>query len=195
MPAAPGPFDTCAGTTLVALYPQEALTYSAAQAFCKAQLGSTATLVPGADTMVLAAAQKLVAAAGLTAAQEPVWSAAAWVGITKDTNSQWGDASGPLSSLPWCPNEPNNNDKDGPERCANLLTKCATSGQALLNDFACNKPARVLCALPSSSKCGEVLALQEAANACFVLMLVLVRLHLRLGLYLEPQTLKHNSCG
>ncbi len=156
MPAAPSPLEACAGTTLVALYPKEALAQGAAQAFCKAQLGSAATLVPGADALVLAAAQNLVAAAGLTAAQEPVWSAAAWVGITKDANSQWGDASGPLSSLPWCPNEPNNNAKDGAENCANLLTNCATSGQALLNDFACNKPARVLCALPSSSKCSKL---------------------------------------
>ena len=91
----------------------------------------------------------------LTAAQEPLWSAAAWVGITRDDAGKWGDVSGPLSGLPWCPNEPNNNLKDGAEVCANLLTGCATTGNALLNDFACTKLARVVCALPGAPECGE----------------------------------------
>ena len=91
----------------------------------------------------------------LTDAQEPLWSAAAWVGITRDASGQWGDASGPLYDLPWCPNEPDNNFKDGTEACANLLTGCANTGQALLNDFACDKVARVVCALPGALDCGE----------------------------------------
>ncbi len=160
-PSAPGAVSTkqCASGTLVALYPQEALTHSAAQAFCKAQqlLGDKATLVPGSNAAAMSAAQRLVVPlqAGLTAAGEPLWSAAAWVGITRDSNGQWGDASGPLSGLPRCPNEPNNNVKDGTESCSNLLTGCSDSGQALLNDFACDKPARVLCALPEAPQCGE----------------------------------------
>jgi hypothetical protein len=170
-PAAPSKVQVCARGTLVALYPQEALTHSAAQAFCKAQLGSTATLVPGADAVVLAAAQKLVAEAGLSPPGEPLWSAAAWVGITRDSGGQWGDASGPLSTLPWCPNEPDSNAKDGAESCSNLLTGCASTGQALLNDFACDKLARVVCALPQASQCGEChlalvpLALSRADSA------------------------------
>ena len=95
----------------------------------------------------------------LTAAQEPLWSAAAWVGITRGSAGQWGDTSGPLSNLPWCPNEPNDNFKDGTESCANLLTGCASTGAALLNDFACDKPARVVCALPEAPECGELVLL------------------------------------
>jgi hypothetical protein len=91
----------------------------------------------------------------LTAADEPLWSAAAWVGITKNSTGQWGDDSGPLSNLPWCPNEPNNNAKDGAESCASLLTACSSDGNALLNDFACNKLARVVCAAAEMSDCGE----------------------------------------
>ena len=37
------------------------------------------------------------------------WSAAAWIGIAKATSGTWGNATGPLSSIPWCPGEPNNN--------------------------------------------------------------------------------------
>ncbi len=85
-----------------------------------------------------------------------MWSAAAWVGITRDSNGQWGDgANGALSGLPWCPNEPNNNVKDGAdESCSNLLTGCSESGQALLNDFACDKVARVVCSF-DTAECGE----------------------------------------
>ncbi len=104
--AALPPLEQCASCTLVALYPQEALTYSATQAFCTAQLGGAATLVQGADTVVLAAARELVAKAGLTAPGEPLWSAAAWVGITRNGAGQWSDASGTLSALPWCPTSP-----------------------------------------------------------------------------------------
>jgi hypothetical protein len=91
----------------------------------------------------------------LTAPGEPLWSAAAWVGITRNGAGQWGDASGTLSSLPWCPNEPNNNAKNGAEGCTNLLTGCASSGpgEALLNDFACDKLARVACSF-ESDECG-----------------------------------------
>jgi hypothetical protein len=153
--AGPPALQQCASGTLVALYPQEALSHRAAQAFCKAQLGERATLVPGANAVVLAAARELVAKAGLSPPGESLWSAAAWVGITKDTGGQWGDASGPLSNLPWCPNEPNNNAKDGAEDCANLLTSCASSGNAYLNDLHCDKVARVLCALPDADECGE----------------------------------------
>jgi hypothetical protein len=145
----------CASDTLVALYPQEVLSHSAAQAFCKAQLGAAAGLVPGSNPVVLATARQLVAKAGLSAPGEPLWSAAAWVGITRDASGQWGDASGPLYDLPWCPNEPDNNFKDGTEACANLLTGCANTGQALLNDFACDKVARVVCAVPGAVDCGE----------------------------------------
>ena len=158
----------CASGTLVALYPQEALTHSAAQAFCKAQLGAAATLVPGANTVVLAAARELVAKAGLSPPGEPLWSAAAWVGITRDSTGKWGDASGPLSGLPWCPSEPNNNFKDGTESCSNLLTGCSSSGAALLNDFACDKLARVLCALPDASECGE--SWPRAPASCHISM-------------------------
>ncbi len=77
------------------------------------------------------------------------------MGITRDSAGNWGDASGPLTDLPWCPNEPNNNAKDGAEGCANLLTGCTTTGAALLNDFACDKLARVVCAV-DSTECGEL---------------------------------------
>jgi hypothetical protein len=107
----------------------------------------------------LAAAQQLVAKADLSGPGEALWSAAAWVGITRDSAGQWGDTSGPLSNLPWCPNEPNDNFKDGTESCANLLTGCASTGAALLNDFACDKLARVVCALPEAPECGELVLL------------------------------------
>jgi hypothetical protein len=100
----------------------------------------------------------------LTAPGESVWSAAAWVGVTRDAAGQWSDASGPLSNLPWCPYEPNNNSKDGEEACSNLLTGCANTGEALLNDFACHKPARVVCSFDSSDCGGSGLAGADAKS-------------------------------
>jgi hypothetical protein len=84
------------------------------------------------------------------------WSAAAWTGITKlaqatnTTNSTWQDARGPLgdSAVPWCPSEPNNRFSD--EGCSSLLTGCSADGAtALANDYACDKPLRVLCMVES----------------------------------------------
>ena len=80
------------------------------------------------------------------------WWAAAWIGINKDDAGQWRDASGPAASVPWCPGEPNYLAQD--ERCANLMTGCpGAGGAALVNDYMCDKPIRVLCVYESSD-CG-----------------------------------------
>jgi hypothetical protein len=85
------------------------------------------------------------------------WSAAAWIGITKlanatnTTNSTWQDSMGPLNStaaVPWCPGEPNNRHTN--ESCATLLTSCSPQdATALVNDYACDSLARVLCMVES----------------------------------------------
>ena len=84
------------------------------------------------------------------------WSAAAWIGLTRSTADQslWVDTSGaPLNNVPWCPNEPNY--RDGTETCTNLLTYCG-GGSALVNDYDCSRPLRVLCAIPAGDGCSEL---------------------------------------
>jgi hypothetical protein len=105
------------------------------------------------------------------------WSAAAWIGITKladatnATNSTWEDARGPLNSsaVPWCPDEPNN--RFSGEGCSSLLTSCSANGAtALVNDYACDKPLRVLC-MVESEECAlgerpQLLAAWSLAGCC-----------------------------
>jgi hypothetical protein len=106
------------------------------------------------------------------------WSAAAWTGITKladatnATNSTWQDARGPVNSsaIPWCPDEPN--DRFSSESCSSLLTSCSADGAtALVNDYACDKPLRVLC-MVESEECAlgeqlQVLGCLELAGGVF----------------------------
>jgi hypothetical protein len=83
------------------------------------------------------------------------WSAAAWIGLTRSSSNsaQWLDLKGTtLNYVPWCPGEPNY--KYGTESCTNLLTYCG-GGSALVNDYDCSRPLRVLCAFQSSG-CGEL---------------------------------------
>jgi hypothetical protein len=77
-----------------------------------------------------------------------IYAAAAWIGLTRGSPS-WTDGS-----APWCPGEPNN--KFSTEGCANLMMGCGASGAAV-NDYTCELPLRVLCAIPSgpdASPCG-----------------------------------------
>jgi hypothetical protein len=56
-----------------------------------------------------------------------------------------------VGSTPWCPNEPNN--RDATEICAALVTACSPSGAALVNDYPCSWPLRVLCAVDGAPEC------------------------------------------
>jgi hypothetical protein len=86
------------------------------------------------------------------------WSAAAWIGISKASSGAWSDSRSPVSTIPWCPGEPNNLQSN--ESCSNLMTGCAPgSPTALVNDYACDKPARVLCMAEGAARC--------APGACF----------------------------
>jgi hypothetical protein len=84
------------------------------------------------------------------------WSAAAWAGPTRGLDNAWTDGGAgtiQLSNVPWCPNEPN--DRNGVEGCTSILTHCTPDGTAAVNDIDCDKPLRVMCAVPSSTTCGE----------------------------------------
>jgi hypothetical protein len=84
----------------------------------------------------------------------PTYSAAAWIAPKRDAAdpTAWVDASGPVTSAPWCPGEPN--DHSGSEDCTSLLTNCGAPGAAV-NDYSCDWLLRVVCQVPSSSACGE----------------------------------------
>ncbi len=60
-----------------------------------------------------------------------------------------------VTGAPWCPGEPNN--KNGDEACGALLTICSGDGDgaALVNDFPCSRPLRVLCAFEAPAECLE----------------------------------------
>jgi hypothetical protein len=82
------------------------------------------------------------------------WSAAAWMGMQRSGNS-WQEAGGTAAEpIPWCPNNPNNHNLDGEETCTTMMTFCSPSGGALVNDYPCHYPLRVLCAYPTMA-CGE----------------------------------------
>jgi hypothetical protein len=74
--------------------------------------------------------------------------------------SAWADGSGaPVGGIAWCPAEPNN--KDGIEGCAALVTVCSSSGAALVNDYPCSWPLRVVCAVDAAPECsGQTPAVQ-----------------------------------
>ena len=81
------------------------------------------------------------------------WSAAAWTGITRSGPNGWVDAAGIVGTIPWCPGEPNNH--YGSEGCTVLLTYCTPGGaSAAVNDYSCDLPLRVMCAVESSPACG-----------------------------------------
>ena len=84
-----------------------------------------------------------------------IWSAAAWIGITRSTSdqTQWVDGTGAVqSNIPWCAGEPNL--RYTTEQCVNLLTGCTPGGGiASANDYSCDQPLRVLCSFTSSA-CG-----------------------------------------
>jgi hypothetical protein len=66
--------------------------------------------------------------------------------------SGWGDSRGAVDNIPWCPGEPNNLQSN--ESCTNVLTHCAPgSPTALLNDYDCQKLARVLCMVDWAAEC------------------------------------------
>jgi hypothetical protein len=80
------------------------------------------------------------------------WSAAAWIGIIKSSQGTWADPSGPVSSIPWCPMEPN--DRFDEESCTYLGTHCSgDNGGAMVNDYGCHRPLRALCVFPASGGC------------------------------------------
>jgi hypothetical protein len=92
--------------------------------------------------------------AQLSPANSNAWSAGAWTGLLRMSTNPltWADASGAqVGSIPWCPGEPNN--KDAAENCAALLTVCSSPGTALVNDYPCGWPLRVVCAVDDAPEC------------------------------------------
>jgi hypothetical protein len=92
----------------------------------------------------------------LTPADSNAWSSGAWTGLQRSTAnpSAWAaGSSAQVGSIPWCPGEPNN--KDGSEGCAALVTVCSSSGAALVNDYPCGWPLRVLCAIDAAPECSQ----------------------------------------
>ena len=113
------------------------------------------------------------------------WNAAAWIGATRDANaaSGWADANGATASLPWCPGEPNN--KGSVESCTDLMTGCGASGAAV-NDFACDRHLRVLCAFPSSSCSGSGAGGGCACSGLPATMGACCAVHLQSGFLQQP---------
>ncbi len=99
----------------------------------------------------------------LTPADSNAWSAGVWTGLQRSSvdPSAWADGSGAqVGGTPWCPGEPNN--KDGNENCAALVTICS-SGAALVNDYPCGLPLRVVCAVDAAPECSQTAAPGPAA--------------------------------
>ena len=100
------------------------------------------------------------------------WSAAAWIGAKRSDSAVWVDTKGaPLNYVPWCPGEPNFS--NGIEGCASMLTLCTPGAStALVNDYDCSRPLRVLCAYEASAGdgCSELLnpVLEMRCPACLV---------------------------
>lgn len=83
---------------------------------------------------------------------DSIWTAAAWIGATQTDAGVWVNPGGAAAAVPWCSGEPNN--RDGTERCSNLLTSCTGGSDALANDFECSKKVRVMCAVASTDCAG-----------------------------------------